>query len=182
MFGTILLVWLIAIVIGAIGGLIASAVGGVIGALIVAIISALVAPVTALTAALIYFALLAEKEPAMQAAPTTSLPGAVRGDIDAPAPGRLRTAAARDARPSRARAAVCRRARRPARRRRRAVLLYHGGIAWLPGGFLGVDIFFVISGFLITSLLLAERRARGRIDLPRFWLRRARRLLPAAFL
>jgi peptidoglycan/LPS O-acetylase OafA/YrhL len=63
-----------------------------------------------------------------------------------------------------------------------AVLLYHGGVAWLPGGFLGVDVFFVLSGFLITSLLLAELRGTGRIDLLRFWGRRARRLLPAAFL
>jgi peptidoglycan/LPS O-acetylase OafA/YrhL len=62
------------------------------------------------------------------------------------------------------------------------VVLYHAGVAWMPGGFLGVDVFFVLSGFLITSLLLAERRATGRIDLRRFWIRRARRLLPAAFL
>src|SRR5262249_7369259 len=55
------------------------------------------------------------------------------------------------------------------------------GAGWLPGGFLGVDLFFVISGYLITSLLLAERRASGRIDLLRFWGRRARRLLPAVF-
>src|SRR6186997_3184036 len=61
------------------------------------------------------------------------------------------------------------------------VLLYHGGVSWLPGGFLGVDVFFVLSGFLITSLLLAEREATGAIDLARFWMRRARRLLPAAF-
>jgi peptidoglycan/LPS O-acetylase OafA/YrhL len=61
------------------------------------------------------------------------------------------------------------------------VLLYHGGVAWLPGGFLGVDVFFVLSGFLITSLLMAELRATARIDLVRFWIRRARRLLPAAF-
>src|SRR3954451_24565537 len=61
-----------------------------------------------------------------------------------------------------------------------AVLLYHAGVSWLPGGFLGVDVFFVLSGYLITSLLLAEHRASGRIDLGRFWLRRARRLLPAA--
>jgi len=59
------------------------------------------------------------------------------------------------------------------------VLLFHGGIAALPGGFLGVDAFFVLSGFLITSLLLAERDLRGRIRLGAFWLRRARRLLPA---
>ena len=58
-----------------------------------------------------------------------------------------------------------------------AVLLFHGG--YLKGGFLGVDLFFVLSGFLITSLLLAEARERGRIDLGHFWARRARRLLPA---
>ena len=52
-------------------------------------------------------------------------------------------------------------------------------IDWLPGGFLGVDLFFVLSGYLITSLLLVEWEARNRIDLRRFWLRRARRLLPA---
>lgn len=59
-----------------------------------------------------------------------------------------------------------------------AVLLYH---ADLPprGGFLGVDSFFVLSGFLITALLLAEWRQHGEISLTRFWLRRARRLLPA---
>jgi hypothetical protein len=59
------------------------------------------------------------------------------------------------------------------------VLLFHGGVAWLPGGFLGVDAFFVLSGFLITSLLLGERDRTGRIDLVAFWARRARRLLPA---
>lgn len=63
-----------------------------------------------------------------------------------------------------------------------AVLLYHAGMLWLPGGFLGVEVFFVISGYLITSLLLAEWQRHGRIDLPAFWLRRARRLLPALFL
>ncbi|MFD4959627.1 acyltransferase family protein [Microbacterium sp. NPDC058389] len=51
--------------------------------------------------------------------------------------------------------------------------------AVLPGGFVGVDVFFVISGFLITSLLLRERAATGRVALGRFWQRRARRLLPA---
>jgi peptidoglycan/LPS O-acetylase OafA/YrhL len=60
-----------------------------------------------------------------------------------------------------------------------AVFLYHARIDWLPGGFLGVDLFFVLSGYLITSLLLVEWEARNRIDLFRFWMRRARRLLPA---
>ncbi len=62
-----------------------------------------------------------------------------------------------------------------------AVFVYHfhNGGGWLPGGFLGVDVFFVISGYLITSLLLSEFRKEGRIDLVAFWLRRARRLLPA---
>jgi peptidoglycan/LPS O-acetylase OafA/YrhL len=63
-----------------------------------------------------------------------------------------------------------------------AVLLYHAGVSWLPGGLLGVDAFFVLSGFLITGLLLTERRNNGRIDLRRFWRRRARRLLPALLL
>jgi peptidoglycan/LPS O-acetylase OafA/YrhL len=63
-----------------------------------------------------------------------------------------------------------------------AVVIYHLGASWLPGGFLGVDVFLVISGYLITSLLLAEFRQTGRIGLKRFWLRRARRLLPALFL
>ncbi len=63
-----------------------------------------------------------------------------------------------------------------------AVFLYHARIDWLPGGFLGVDLFFVLSGYLITSLLLVEWEARNRIDLIRFWMRRARRLLPALVL
>ncbi len=71
-FGTILLVWILAIVFAAIGAGIASAIGGVIGALIAAIVSALIAPITALTAALIYFALLAEKEPLTGAETTTT--------------------------------------------------------------------------------------------------------------
>ncbi|NQX11961.1 acetyltransferase [Microbacteriaceae bacterium VKM Ac-2855] len=60
-----------------------------------------------------------------------------------------------------------------------AVIVYHLFPGALVGGFLGVDLFFVISGFLITRLLLNEREATGRIDLVAFWRRRARRLLPA---
>ena len=60
-----------------------------------------------------------------------------------------------------------------------AVLLYNAGQLWLPGGFLGVEMFFVISGYLITSLLLAEWAQHGRVDFKSFWLRRARRLFPA---
>jgi peptidoglycan/LPS O-acetylase OafA/YrhL len=63
-----------------------------------------------------------------------------------------------------------------------AVLLYHLSVPWLRGGFLGVDLFFVLSGYLITSLLVAEYRARGSIRLGTFWARRVRRLLPAALL
>lgn len=62
------------------------------------------------------------------------------------------------------------------------VFMYHAGATWLPGGFLGVDFFLVISGYLITSLLVVEQQGTGRLDLWRFWLRRARRLLPALFL
>ncbi len=59
------------------------------------------------------------------------------------------------------------------------VILFHLTPGLLSGGYLGVDIFFVISGFLITTLLLRERAATGRITLRAFWARRARRLLPA---
>lgn len=59
------------------------------------------------------------------------------------------------------------------------VLADHGGLPGVSGGFLGVDVFFVLSGFLITSLLLDELGRTGRIDLRGFWIRRARRLLPA---
>ena len=62
------------------------------------------------------------------------------------------------------------------------VVLDHAGIALLPGGFVGVDVFFVLSGFLITGLLLAEARANGSVSLIDFYLRRARRILPAAAL
>ncbi|HUO48870.1 MAG TPA: acyltransferase family protein [Acidimicrobiales bacterium] len=59
------------------------------------------------------------------------------------------------------------------------VVLYHLRVGWLRGGYLGVDLFFVLSGFLITSLLVEERAATGGIGLRSFWSRRARRLLPA---
>lgn len=62
------------------------------------------------------------------------------------------------------------------------VLVYHAGLPFLPHGFLGVDVFFVISGYLITGLLLRELAATGSISWPRFVARRARRLLPAAIL
>ena len=63
-----------------------------------------------------------------------------------------------------------------------AVLCYHANFPWALGGFLGVETFFVLSGFLITSLLLVEWQTSGRINLQNFWLRRARRLLPAVWL
>jgi peptidoglycan/LPS O-acetylase OafA/YrhL/lysophospholipase L1-like esterase len=60
-----------------------------------------------------------------------------------------------------------------------AVMLYHGGVTWMRGGYLGVDAFFVLSGFLITALLLGEWRSTNGIAFRQFWARRARRLLPA---
>ena len=63
-----------------------------------------------------------------------------------------------------------------------AVLAFHAGFSWIHGGYLPLTSFFVLSGFLITSLLLLERGRKGRIDLVAFWGRRARRLVPAAIL
>lgn len=63
-----------------------------------------------------------------------------------------------------------------------AVMGFHFGLGWLAGGFFGVDVFYVLSGFLITGLLLAEWQRRGTIGLATFWLRRARRLLPCLVL
>ncbi|HEY3957812.1 MAG TPA: acyltransferase family protein [Streptosporangiaceae bacterium] len=63
-----------------------------------------------------------------------------------------------------------------------AVLAFHEKVSALPGGFLGVDVFFAISGFLITDILAAPWELGGRLDLRRFWLRRARRLLPCLLL
>ncbi len=62
-----------------------------------------------------------------------------------------------------------------------AVMIYHADKEWLHGGFLGVEVFFVISGYLITLLLIAEHERAGQVDLKQFWLRRFRRLLPALF-
>lgn len=59
-----------------------------------------------------------------------------------------------------------------------SVLFFHQGFAWAQGGFLGVSLFFTLSGYLITSLLLTEHQEHGRIDLVNFWERRVRRLLP----
>ncbi|MHB1091240.1 MAG: acyltransferase family protein, partial [Ilumatobacteraceae bacterium] len=60
-----------------------------------------------------------------------------------------------------------------------AVIAYHARLAWIPGGFIGVEVFFVVSGYLITSLLIEERLRSGTVSLKQFWIRRARRLLPA---
>ena len=60
------------------------------------------------------------------------------------------------------------------------VIIFHSGLNWLPGGFLGVSVFFTLSGFLITSLLINECENTGRINLKAFWGRRLRRLAPAS--
>ena len=62
-----------------------------------------------------------------------------------------------------------------------AVVLYHFGMPGLSGGFAGVDVFFVISGYLIGGILWRETRATGRISLARFYIRRVKRLAPAFF-
>lgn len=62
-----------------------------------------------------------------------------------------------------------------------AVIAYHARLSWIPGGFIGVEVFFVVSGYLITTLLIEERMRTGSVSLKQFWIRRARRLLPALF-
>ena len=62
------------------------------------------------------------------------------------------------------------------------VVIFHARPTWLPGGFIGVDVFFVLSGYLITRLLVDELETTGSIELPAFWARRARRLLPISAL
>src|SRR5439155_2434513 len=61
------------------------------------------------------------------------------------------------------------------------VVLCHAGFGWFGGGYVGVDVFFVISGYLITSIIISEHEA-GRFSIARFYERRARRILPALFL
>jgi peptidoglycan/LPS O-acetylase OafA/YrhL len=63
-----------------------------------------------------------------------------------------------------------------------AVIAFHLNPDWAPGGLLGVGVFFTLSGYLITDLLLGQRSATGSLELGQFWIRRARRLLPAVFL
>ena len=60
-----------------------------------------------------------------------------------------------------------------------AVIIYHAGFSWMSGGFLGVEVFFVVSGFLITMLLIEEHESSGAVNFRSFWVRRARRLFPA---
>ena len=62
-----------------------------------------------------------------------------------------------------------------------AVMIYHANPDWLKGGFLGVEVFFVISGYLITLLLISEKAQTSTVNITSFWVRRARRLLPALF-
>ena len=62
-----------------------------------------------------------------------------------------------------------------------AVMVYHANHEWLSGGFLGVEVFFVISGYLITLLMIGEHERLGKVQLGQFWKRRFRRLLPALF-
>jgi len=63
-----------------------------------------------------------------------------------------------------------------------AVVLYHAGFTWAQGGYVGIDLFFTLSGFLITTLMLDELRRRQQLDLAAFWRRRFKRLLPLMFL
>ena len=62
-----------------------------------------------------------------------------------------------------------------------AVIIYHVDVNYLPGGFLGVDLFFVLSGYLISSLIIKEYKKTGSVNLYNFYIRRARRLLPAVY-
>ena len=63
-----------------------------------------------------------------------------------------------------------------------SVMLYHLGFQWFKGGLIGVTLFFVLSGYLITGLIKSEIEGTGKLNLKRFWLHRVRRLFPAIFL
>ena len=60
-----------------------------------------------------------------------------------------------------------------------AVIIYYAGFSWMSGGSLGVEVFFVVSGFLITMLVLEEHESSGVVNFRSFWVRRAHRLFPA---
>ena len=60
------------------------------------------------------------------------------------------------------------------------VLCFHAGFSWMPGGYVGVSVFFTLSGFLITTLAVREHGATGRLDVTAFYGRRLRRLIPAS--
>lgn len=60
------------------------------------------------------------------------------------------------------------------------VVAFHAGLGSFDGGFVGVDVFFVLSGFLVTKILLVDLVGQGRLDFRRFYARRSRRILPAA--
>lgn len=62
-----------------------------------------------------------------------------------------------------------------------AVLLYHANLPWIPGGYVGIDVLFGISGFLITTHLLTQIQRNGRVSFAGFYAKRVRRILPAAF-
>ncbi|MEI7548759.1 MAG: acyltransferase, partial [Actinomycetota bacterium] len=62
------------------------------------------------------------------------------------------------------------------------VLLFHQGFSWMTGGYVGVSVFFTLSGYLITSLLVVEHRAKGRVAFGAFYRRRLKRLMPASLL
>src|SRR4051794_32039359 len=62
------------------------------------------------------------------------------------------------------------------------VLVFHAGLGWMPGGYVGVSVFFTLSGYLITSLALVEHDTTGTVDVRAFYARRLRRLMPASVL
>jgi peptidoglycan/LPS O-acetylase OafA/YrhL len=125
----------------------------------------------------------AEKAPA-GAAPAEKVPAGAAPVVAAPAGAAPAVAAPAVAAPAEAPPSSAQGWRAPGLDGVRAlavlsVLAFHEGLSWIPGGFLGVDVFFVLSGYLITDLLVTRFRNDGRVGLRTFWQRRARRLLPA---